>query len=71
MDSPRTWLPQVGGVSYLSGGLVAGDHSGGFASMLQYVAAGATWSQKSRVGWVGRQACSFSPTSTANSKMAT
>lgn len=51
-----------------SGGLVAGGHSGGFASMLQYVAAGATWSQKSRV--VGRQAFSFSSTSTANSKMA-
>lgn len=51
-----------------SGGLVAGGHSGGFASMLQYVAAGATWSQKSRA--VGRQAFSFSSTSTANSKMA-
>ena len=45
-----------------SGGLVAGSHSGGFASMLRCVAAGATWSQKSRM--VGRQSPSYSSTST-------
>ena len=45
------------------GGLVAGGHGGGFASMLQFVAIGATWGQRSRQ--FGRQDVRQSPTSTS------
>ena len=62
MDFPGAIARNVGHEPLLSG-LVAGGHAGGFASMLQCVAIGATWGQKSRQ--VGRQDFRQSPTSTS------
>ena len=63
MDFPSAIARNVGLEPPLSG-LVAGGHAGGFASMLQCVAIGATWGQKSRQ--VGRQ--DFRQTSTSTSQ---
>ena len=62
MDSPSAIARNVGHEPPL-GGLVVSGHAGGFASMLQRVAIGATWGQKSRQ--CGRQDLRQNPTSTS------
>ena len=64
MDCSGAIASNTQGKPYV-GGLVAGSHFGGFASMLQCVAIGATWGQKSRKVW--RQDGRQSPTGATGS----